>query len=216
LNINPNRKVAINLVAVLLGLLAFALVGGGVGLYALSKVGAADRHLYSIGINNLETVSKLKEVFTWCPSNMRDIIIETEPTSIERYVAGFRRTKKATQDTCERLGPLVMGNAKNERLYGEVVANFEKYWVAVEDVLKLAVENKNREAIYDMRNVAYPQLMTTGSSITALQDKMKNDAEEQFLANKRVVFWASVAMAVCTAAIAMLSGFFAVLIAKLM
>jgi CHASE3 domain sensor protein len=209
------KKSARNLIALYLVMLVFAVVGGGVSLVTLTRVAAADRQLYEVGVDSLHAIAMVRDEFAWCPINLRNAVIETVPGEIRAIIALFQARRKSTQETYSKIGQIVKGNAENERLHDELTAHFEKYWAVVEPILDLALANRDKEAADLMKNSGFPQFRKTNEALQTLQDKLKDDADRQFRSNKRLANRASAAMTACTVLMVLLAVLFSLYVEKL-
>jgi hypothetical protein len=209
------KKSAKNLVLLYLALLAFALAGGGVSLLALNSVAAADQRLYEVGVDSLHAIAMVRDEFAWCPINARNAVIETDPGEIRAIIALFQARKKKTQEAYGKIGQTTKGYAKNEKLYEDITVQFERYWSVIEPILDAALANRNKEAADRMKASGFPQFRATNDALQTLQDKLKEDADRQYRANKRVITRASAAMAACTVAMVLLAVLFSIYVAKL-
>jgi hypothetical protein len=196
-------------------LLVFAVVGSVVSLVTLNSVAAADQQLYEVGVDSLYAIARVRDEFAWCPINARNAVIETSPSEIKAAIALFRVRKKSTQEAYSKIGQIVKGDAKNEKLHEDLTANFEKYWAVVDPILDLALANRDKEAIDILKVSGFPQFRATNEVIQALQDKLKEDADRQFRSNKRIINRASVTMAACTVAMVLLAVLFSIYVEKL-
>jgi len=209
------KPIALRLFVVYLCLLAFALTGGAVGIFSLNKVGTADKRLYALGVESMGAIAKVRQSFTWAPSNVRDIILETDPNKLNGFLTAFGRTKTKTAESLGTLASFASGDDESEKLYKDVMVNFSLYWDLVDKVVERAIVNRNAEAIQFMRDSTYPQFLATDRVLNALQDKMRADADRQLRSNRQTITYASVVMAVCTVTMVLLSLFFASFMEKL-
>jgi CHASE3 domain sensor protein len=153
--------------------------------------------------------------FAWCPINGRNAIIEASPGEMRAAIDLFHARKKKTQEAYSQIGQKVKGDPKNEKLYEDLTANFEKYWAVVEPILDIALANRDREAAELLRNSGFPQFRATNEALQTLQDKLKEDADGQFRSNKRLINHASVTMAACTVLMVLLAVLFSIYVERL-
>jgi hypothetical protein len=213
----PRRKPVIKHMVHSLGLLIFALilVGGGVGLFFLNRIGKADERLYFLGVESLGVMADVREEFVSLPTHMRNLIIEANPDRMGAYRDAFDATKGAVTDKLGRVGRMVAGDPEKEPLAKELDQQLAAYWAKADDCMAFCLANRKQAALQYMGDLAYPEFQASLQAMGFLQESMKGEVYSQLKSNGLIVASAKWAMAACIAAMAVLSVFFAVRIVRL-
>jgi hypothetical protein len=108
---------------------------------------------------------------------------------------------------------MVEGQPDKERLAGVIGDQLDRTWVKV-DEFAAAWAGRKQDAMPFVRQQVYPYFQASQKAMGLLQESMKEDAASQVKANRATITSVSVAMAVCTAVMAMLALLYAGRIAK--
>jgi hypothetical protein len=216
----PRQKLPIRLafrhLAVTLDLLAFALVlaGGVAALLYLNRIGGADARLYDIGVESLGVMAEMREEFNTLPTIIRDMVIEAAPDRMGSAHRQFNIRKGSVADKLGLVREKIRGHAEKERLAGLLDDQLAHTWARADECLAICLANRKQEAMLFLRQQVYPFFQASQKAMGVLQESMKDDAASQVKSNRATITWVSVAMAVCTVAMAMLALFYAGRMAK--
>jgi len=213
----PRQKTVIKRLVVSLGALVFALilVGGGVGLFFLGKIGRADERLYVVGVESLGVMAEIREEFNEMPMHIRNLVIETNPDRMNVLREAFNGTKEAVEDKLGAVGRMVAGDPEKEKLAKDVEDRVGAYWAKADECIEACLANRKQEALQYMRGQTYPAFQASLQAMGFLQESMKGEAYSQVKSNGTIIGSAKLAMWVCIAAMGLLSVFFAVRIVEL-
>jgi hypothetical protein len=202
--------------AVTLDLLAFALVlaGGVAALLYLNRIGRADARLYDFGVEGLGVVAEMREEFNTLPTIIRDMVIETAP---DRMGAAHRHFGIRKESVASKLGlarEKIEGHPEKERLAGLLDDQLAQVWAKFDECMAICLAGRKQEAMLFLRQQVWPFFQASQKAMGLLQESMKEDAALQVKSNRATITWVSVAMAVCSVAMAMLALFYAGRMAK--
>jgi CHASE3 domain sensor protein len=103
------------------------------------------------------------------------------------------------------LGPLLRGDAEKERALREIEDGMAQHWAMLDEAGRLAAAGRRAEALAYVRGTAHPRFKATRDLMAGLRESINSDADGRVRANRAALSKASVRMAVCTIAVALLS-----------
>jgi methyl-accepting chemotaxis protein len=181
------KQVMRGLFAATVPLALLAAGAGAAGVRALRRAGGGDGELYSRGVHAVGAAGNLGRTFQSTRSAMRDMIMETDPAENLGYEAALDEGRATLLRSIDELKRLVRGNAAHEGLVDDVDICMKDYFVVTDDMMILAMANRNAEAAALMRNEAVPANQAFAAALTALMDAVDAQAKEQAQANDRAV-----------------------------
>jgi methyl-accepting chemotaxis protein len=175
------------------------------GIWAIRQIDDLDTHLYEVGVETNMAVAKLVESFTQCPTRIRDTIIETDRDKIQGFVAAFDNSKQATLELHDDLKEKLKNYPKRSKLLAEAKKEMDAYWPKAENSTRLALENKNVEAAYNMRNVAVPLYQSAIGKLHELQEFTRVESEEIAKSNTATATKVTWTLVICVIAALVIS-----------
>jgi len=203
------------LLQIYFALFVCALLSGAVGMTSVYLLAKADKQLYTVGVEDMSAITKVKEEFAWIPIHVRNIIIETDPVRRAACVEDFNKGKRSVQNLFGRLPQIVSGNPANEALYNDASSLIDDFWKKVGEVVKRAADGNTAEAVPYMLRLAFPQFKDANRALGNLQEKMRQDAAQQQRTNGTVSLVVSIATVACAVIMVVLSFIFALYVEHL-
>jgi len=213
MNLGKNERK--RLLLIYFSLFVCALLSGAVGMTSVYLLAKADRQLYTVGVEDMGAITKVKEEFAWIPIHVRNIIIETDPVRRAACVEEFNKRKRAVQNLFGRLPQIVSGDPTKEELYNKASSLIDDFWKKVGEVVKRAAEGNTAEAVPYMLRLAFPQYVDANGALGNLQEEMRQDAARQQRSNGTVSLVASIATVACAVIMVVLSFVFALYVEHL-
>jgi hypothetical protein len=164
---------------------------GAAGARALRRAGGDDGELYARGVHAVGAAGNLGRTFQRMRSSVRDLIIETDPAENLKYEAELDDGRAVLLGAMDGLKRSLRGDAAHEGLLDDVDICMKDYFVVTDDMIILAMANRNAEARALMRNEAVPANQAFAAALTALMDAVDARAKERAEANDRAVGLAS-------------------------
>jgi CHASE3 domain sensor protein len=188
------------------GAAAAALATGGLAARALWRQDAAIDRMYRTGVMGLAKVVGARAEISRAPSYTRDLIIEKDRGGMEPYLLGFNHARQSAAELLSGLDLYVGGDAERERMHRDIVESADGYWGQADYAIKLALANRNAEAIAHARGTAYPALVRALRALDALETSMRGDLRETAERGTAAAAKSARALIACALASAMLSA----------
>jgi len=177
---------------------AFTVIVCIISIFSFRRMDAADDYMYKLGVQCLGTIAEINAEFARIPAHVRDLILEADTSAMQKYIDTYNNSKKVTIDGIAKMGDLVKGNKNYEMMQKDIDRKVSSYWPLVDDVIRLALANKDQESLNSMRNVAFPVFKESNEKIMALYNALKDESETTVKGNTRTMISISTLLVVCT------------------
>jgi len=210
-----NLKIKAKLLVECAILIAFTVAVGAIGMVSIERMGSADGVLYKEGVESLGAAGVMGEEFAAMRATIRDLILSTDQaanrdhkTSIDNSMALLRKEINIILDSSK-------GNPEKEATAKNVSSAMEEYLTAANNIVELAMSNKNDDAAQYLRTTAVPANNKFREVLQSMKESMTTQAEGMMESNKALASTAYMTIIICVAAAIVFSLLLGTFIANL-
>jgi methyl-accepting chemotaxis protein len=153
---------------------ALVLVVSIVGFVSLGNMEKGDNLLYGTGLTSIEIVGSMREDFTMIRAILRDMVIESNPENNQKNKAANDKVRASMLAEAEDLKKTLAAYSKAVEVINKLETTTGQFYSAVDEVERLAIANRDQEAMQHIRTVALP----FNVACKEMLDQLKTLAEE--------------------------------------
>jgi len=158
-----NMKISSKLLSGFIIVAIIAAVVGIVGIVSLKSIEKSDTELYKNQLVSITQLADINKNFQMIRVGVRDVIIETNAEKMQA-IADSMNTKKTEMAKISTEYEKTILTDKMAVLFKDYTVKVNEFYVQIDNVLKLALVNKNAEAVALMSSTG-----STGKASNALQ-----------------------------------------------
>jgi methyl-accepting chemotaxis protein len=177
MNTLNNLKTSVKLVGGFLILALLTAVIGGVGIYYLRQIDAADTRLYQ---NNTVPISQLEEIavaFQRTRVNLRDMLLSKDVKETKQYLDTIKQLSTQINQISAEYEKLILTTEMRD-LYQEYVKAYQEFTGYRDQIMALDAEGKDAEALVLMRGDAYASAKAVEANLDAMNALKVKQAKE--------------------------------------
>ena len=177
-----------------------ALFLGAEAMRDLSNMHHATKEVHQEGTLALGFAADLGETFNAMRATLRDVVIETDATSIAQQKSNLGKQQDFLRDTVKKLWPIAKGHAGKEQLVATIESAMDTYFKVADVIVGYAVANRDEEALRYLRSSDAVKANQDFADILATtKNAMKGSAEEALNSSERTNHKANTVLIICCA-----------------
>ncbi len=182
MNALNNLKTNVKLIGSFLIIAVITAIVGIVGIYYLRQIDAADTKLYQ---NQLVPISQLADIataFQRTRVNLRDLLLATTPEEGQTYVSTIKELATEIDTISGDYEKLILSN-EMKVLYARFTKDYSDFLPFRDQIMTLALANKDAEALAYMRGDAFAAAKAVEADIDEMQVMKQTQAKGSSDAN---------------------------------
>jgi CHASE3 domain sensor protein len=161
-------------------------------------MGESAQALYAEGVQGLEAAA-MGEVFAAQRATLRDMCTDTDPGVNQAQKEQMDAGRAILLRSAKQLQESSRGHPEKKAMVDEVAKAMEAYFNVADEAVRLAMANRNAEAVQWLRTVAAPANNGFRQGLTRLKVFMRDRAEDQMEKNEAASRASMMALALCLA-----------------
>jgi methyl-accepting chemotaxis protein len=195
---------------------ALTVVVGSVGIVSIQAMQKADAVLYREGVQGLSVAGTLGESFQKLRAAMRDVIIETEQSTIRLYRGVYDDNKKVLDGAIREIEKVAAGDPRKETMVKDAGNAMHDYFVHSDKVIDFAAQNNKAQADIVLRSPEFVgSAKRFGDALDGMIGNMKREGDEIIAKNTATARNSTTTMIVLIVVIVVGSIFLGSFIAKM-
>jgi methyl-accepting chemotaxis protein len=124
---------------------------GTIGALDVQRMKKADQLLYSDGVLALLAAGNAGEAFAEMRSSVRDMILETDPARLQKFMAVFEEQRTIMVESMKEIEEVCKGHSEKEALVRAVTDDMKAFFKNVGPTIDYAMTNRKTEALQTTR-----------------------------------------------------------------
>ena len=170
-------KVSSKIIIGFSSIIAFAVVVGAVGITQMKKIDAMDTMLYEKGVIPLNHVADASEAFMRIRINLRDLIRANDAAELKKFEDNIAKLTKDFQENVKAIESTLM-TENGKKIFHNVETTFANFQTHANKIMKLAGENKDKEAYAVLDKEAFQANKEVQEAFNALQENKLKAAQD--------------------------------------
>ncbi len=188
-----NMKTSIKLIGSFLIIALITAVVGGVGIYYLRQIDAADTKLYKNQTVPIGQMADITNAFQRTRVNLRDLLLAKTPEEAQGYVDTISQLSKDVNTYSAEYEKLII-SAEMKTLFDEYSTSYVTFADYRDQIVALAQAGKDAEALALMRGDAFASAKAVEANIVAMKTMKEQQAGATSNANTALASQASTIM----------------------
>ena len=182
MNALNNLKTNVKLIGSFLFIAVITAIVGIVGIYYLRQIDAADTKLYQNQLVPIGQLANLATAFQRTRVNLRDLLLATTPEEGQTYVSTIKELATEIDQTSADYEKLIVSN-EMKTLYARFTKDYSDFLPFRDQIIALALANKDAEALAYMRGDALAAAKAVETDIDEMEVMKETQAKDSSAAN---------------------------------
>ncbi len=193
MNALNNLKTSVKLIGSFLIIAIITAVVGGVGIYYISQINAADTTLYQNQTVPISQLADMATAFQRIRVNLRDLILEKDTAKDQTYVGTINQLDGELDTIGSEYEKLIVSK-EMKTLYDQYVKDLAEFQPFKDQIATLCLSGKQAEALVVLRGDAYAVAKAVEADIDAMQTMKVDQAGATSAANDALASQATTIM----------------------
>ncbi len=208
-----NLRTSVKLIGSFLIIALITAVVGGMGIFYLRQIDAADTELYQIYTKPTGILVNLSTAFQRTRVNTRDLLLAKTPEEAAKYIATINELEGTVETLSTEYGSLIITDAQ-QKLFDAYEVSYKQYFKDSDEIISLTQDGKNDEALALLRGAAFNSAKGVEDGIDAMAARKVAQGKTTAEANTALANQATTIMIIIVVVAALLAIVFGVIISN--